>query len=110
MLFTQVMVFYLKTQSWRLRLRKTTLAVDKKENAKVDPDNKDHIGAPLQRLLSKVLVKKGQKVKNNEPLFLIEAMKMETTVTAHKPGKIARITLKDGDMVQANDLILEIES
>jgi pyruvate carboxylase len=33
-------------------------------------------------MLSNVFVKEGQAVKKNQPLFVIEAMKMETTVTA----------------------------
>jgi len=101
--------FKVNGQSRNVQILDKTISVVNKENAKIDPDNKDHIGVPLQGLLSNLLVKKGQKVIQNEPLFMIEAMKMETTVTASKSGKVTNIYLQAGDMVQANDLVLKIE-
>ncbi|HEY8387039.1 MAG TPA: pyruvate carboxylase, partial [Parasegetibacter sp.] len=79
--------------------------VRKVENRKADKGNPAHIGAPLQGLLSKVLVKPGQKVTANTPLFIIEAMKMETTVTAIQNGEIAELILPEGTLVSADDLI-----
>jgi pyruvate carboxylase len=61
-------------------------------------------------LLSKVLVKSGQKVKKNEPLFIIEAMKMETTVTSTENGVIKKIHLKGGNMVNSEDLIITLDA
>ncbi len=54
---------------------------------KVDKNDKKQIGAPLQGALSNIQVKSGEKVEKNQPLFVIEAMKMETTITANQPGK-----------------------
>ncbi|MDX1277821.1 pyruvate carboxylase [Oceanihabitans sediminis] len=79
------------------------------ENTKIDPSDVNQVGAPLQGSLYKVLVKKGQKVKENDPLFIIEAMKMETTVTAFKSGKIKTISLKEGNMVKQDDLVVTME-
>ena len=78
-------------------------------NAKADANNENEIGAPLQGLLSKVLVKTGQQVKKNEPLFIIEAMKMETSVTLFVI-KVKKITLKEGSMVNTDDLILTLDN
>ncbi|MGV8815589.1 MAG: pyruvate carboxylase [Gelidibacter sp.] len=86
-----------------------SLNVKKETNAKIDPADTSQIGAPLQGSLSKVLVKRGQKVKENDPLFIIEAMKMETTVTAYKAGTIKSVTLKEGTMVMQDDLVLMME-
>ena len=83
-----------------------SLNIQKQENEKADKDNSKHIGAPLQGMLSKVLVKKGEKVKKNQPLFIIEAMKMETTVTATEDSSIVRVVLEDGTLVEADDLVL----
>jgi len=66
------------------------------------------IGSPLQGKLSSVLVKEGEKVKAKAPLFVIEAMKMETVVTATVDGTISKISLKAGTMVEHDDLVLEI--
>jgi len=87
----------------------TSLNLKLEVNAKIDAADTNQIGAPLQGSLYKVTVKKGQAVKENDPLFIIEAMKMETTVTAFKAGKIKSVTLKEGSMVKQDDLIVTIE-
>jgi pyruvate carboxylase len=86
-----------------------SLNIKKEEHTKIEPENTNQIGAPLQGSLYKVLVKKGQEIKENDPLFIIEAMKMETTVTAFKSGKVKSITLKEGSMVKQDDLIVTLE-
>ncbi|MFB0903872.1 MAG: pyruvate carboxylase [Nonlabens sp.] len=85
-----------------------SIHIIKNENAKIDLANPLEIGAPLQGSLYKVFVKKGQKVKKNEPLFVIEAMKMENTVAATRTGTVASITLKAGTMVTKDDLVLTL--
>ena len=67
------------------------------------------MGAPLQGLLIKILVKGGQKIKKNDPLFVIEAMKMETTVTAGSKATVKKINLKEGTMVHTEDLVVTLE-
>ena len=67
------------------------------------------IGSPLQGSLSSVVVKAGDTVKKNAPLFIIEAMKMESTVTSPFEGKIKEVHLKAGIMVEQDDLIVEFE-
>jgi pyruvate carboxylase len=66
------------------------------------------IGAPLQGKLSKLLVRTGDAVSSNTPLFIIEAMKMETTVTATRNTKVKAIHLPEGAMVQQDDLVVEL--
>jgi pyruvate carboxylase len=79
------------------------------ENEKADRSNKRHIAAPLQGKLSQLLIKEGDEVKANQPLFIIEAMKMETTITATGQGVVNRVVLQPGKMVKADDLVLEIQ-
>ncbi|MBK9399611.1 MAG: pyruvate carboxylase [Bacteroidetes bacterium] len=67
------------------------------------------IGTPLQGLLSKIFIAPGQEVKKNAPLFTIEAMKMETTITATRDLKIRHISLKEGTLVESEDLVVEVE-
>ncbi len=59
-------------------------------------------------MLSKVLVKNGENVTKNQPLFIIEAMKMETTVTASSNGNVEKVYLKDGTLVQSEDLVISL--
>jgi pyruvate carboxylase len=63
----------------------------------------------LQGLLSSVLVKRNQEVKKNQPLFVIEAMKMETTVTATEEGIVDRVQLTGGSLVNSEDLVLVLK-
>ncbi len=67
------------------------------------------IGSPLQGSISKVIVHEGQQVRLNDPLFVIEAMKMESTITAPFDGVIKRIVLKEKTMVEQDDLVVEME-
>ena len=60
-------------------------------------------------LLSKLLVKKGDEVKKNQQLFIIEAMKMETIITAPFDGEIIQIELAAGTLVNTNDLVIEMK-
>lgn len=91
-----------------VRIKDNTIKSSKAEHKKVsNPDTE--IGAPLQGSLSSVLVKPGDTVKNGTPLFIIEAMKMESTVTASKEGKVKNVVLQDSVMVDQNDVIIELE-
>jgi len=92
-----------------VEIKDQSINIQKEENVKADLDDSAEFGAPLQGLLYKVLVKKGQEIKVNDPLFIIEAMKMESTVTSHISGKIKSITLKPGEMVLKDDLIMAFE-
>lgn len=83
-----------------------SLNIQRIEHEKADKDNINQVGAPLQGMLSQVLVSKGDKIKKNQPLFIIEAMKMETTVTAAADGNVERIALTSGTLVEADDLVL----
>ena len=70
----------------------------------------DHIHLELSIFEKDIMkVKKGQEIEENEPLFVIEAMKMETTVTANKAGKVKSIVLKPGTMLMKGDLVVTVE-
>lgn len=100
--------FKLNGQTRNIEVQDRSVKVDKIENPKVDKNNPDHIGAPLQGMLSKILVKKDDKVKKNQPLFVIEAMKMETVITAPHDCTVSSISLTEGTLVNTNDLVVVI--
>ncbi len=66
-----------------------------------------HVGSPLQGKLSAIMVEPGQAVRKDDPLFVIEAMKMETTVAAPFDGTIEKIHLDTGALVDQDDLVIE---
>lgn len=101
--------FKLNGQTRNIEIQDRSVKVDKIENRKVDKGNDKHVGAPLQGMLSKLLVKEGEKAKKNQPLFVIEAMKMETVITAPADCEIASIELTEGTLVNTNDLVIVIK-
>jgi pyruvate carboxylase len=101
--------FKVNGQLRNMLIKDRSVKVDKVENVKADADDPKQIGAPLQGLLSNIIVKKGQAIKKNQPLFVIEAMKMETTVTAPEEGVVNRIQLQDGSLVNTDDLIITLK-
>lgn len=98
--------FKINGQSRTIKTKDRSIAVEEIKHRKAAIGNEKEIAAPLQGLLSKIFVKVGDKVKQNTPLFVIEAMKMETTITAIKAGTVAHIELKEGTMIEAEDLII----
>lgn len=100
--------FKLNGQTRSIDVMDRSVKVDRKENRKIDKANGKQIGAPLQGLLSKLLVEKNETVKINQPLFVIEAMKMETVITAPFGGSIDHIELSSGTLVNTNDLVMEL--
>lgn len=98
--------FKVNGQTRVVKILDKSIKVEKITHQKIDKNNDKEISASLQGSLSSVLVKSGQKVKKNEALFVIEAMKMETTITSHAEGEIDRVLLKEGEMVFADDLIV----
>ncbi len=101
--------FKLNGQTRNVEIRDNSIKVTHRENRKSDKANTHQIGAPLQGMLSKVLVKTGDAVKKNQQLFIIEAMKMETIITAPYDATIALIELPGGTLVNTNDLIVELK-
>jgi len=100
--------FALNGQTRNLEVRDRHVEVKTVHNQKADRANPKQIGAPLQGMLSKVLVEAGQQVARNAPLFVIEAMKMETTITAPEDLTVGTLALGEGARVQADDLVLTV--
>ncbi len=79
------------------------------EHKKAEKGKAEHVAAPLQGKISQFFVKEGEQVKTNMPLFTLEAMKMESTITALKDGTVKEIVLTAGTLVKAEDLVLVLE-
>lgn len=100
--------FKLNGQTRNVEVRDKAIKAVRIENKKAEKGNEHQIGAPLQGMLSKLLVKKGDVVKKNQQLFIIEAMKMETIITAPFDGTVTNIELGAGTLVNTNDLVAEL--
>jgi acetyl-CoA/propionyl-CoA carboxylase biotin carboxyl carrier protein len=70
----------------------------------------DDVESPLQGNMWKVLVKEGDTVEEGQLLCIIEAMKMENEITAHKAGKITKLAVKEGEPIASGAPIATITS
>ncbi len=73
-----------------------------------EESRKESIKAPLAGTIVRLLVNPGQHVVSGEPLLILEAMKMETAVSAISAGHIADIFVKAGDNVAIGESLLTI--
>jgi oxaloacetate decarboxylase (Na+ extruding) subunit alpha len=66
------------------------------------------VKAPLSGSIIEVLVTVGQKVNDGDPVFIIEAMKMETEIRANASGIIQSIAVKKGESIQSDQSLMII--
>jgi pyruvate carboxylase len=99
--------FDLNGQARRIKILDKNIKVERAQHVKAKA--KGDIGAPLQGRLSRILVKPGDEVKKNAPLYVIEAMKMESIVSAPFEGIVGNVVLNEGAVVEQEDLVLTIE-
>jgi pyruvate carboxylase len=105
---TKTVYFRLNGQVRAIKVEDKTQVFVKKSNRKASLPNE--IGVPLQGKLSKILVTSGQKITKNQALFSIEAMKMESTVIAPMEGVVLEICLKEGSLVEQDDLVVILQT
>lgn len=65
------------------------------------------VTAPLAGSVSRILVEQDQEIEAGQVLLVLEAMKMETEITAPHDGKIGEIHVAVGDAVHGGQLLLE---
>lgn len=70
----------------------------------------DTLASPLQGNIFKVLVEQGADVEEGALICIIEAMKMENEITAHKAGKVSELKISEGDAVKSGDTLAVITS
>lgn len=102
-----IVTFDFNGQIRSIQVRDLSVKPTKASNRKAVGEKE--IGTSLQGKLSAIMVKSGQEVEQNTPLFVIEAMKMETTITAPAAGKVKQIHLHQGELVEQGDLVVEME-
>ncbi len=80
------------------------------ERANSSAGSSDLLEAPLQGNIWKVVAKAGDRVEEGQLICIIEAMKMENEITAHKAGVIADLPITEGAPIGAGDPIARITS
>jgi acetyl-CoA/propionyl-CoA carboxylase biotin carboxyl carrier protein len=67
------------------------------------------LASPIQGSVLKVPVSKGDEVDEGALICVIEAMKMENEITAHRAGKVTELAVAEGGTVAAGETIAKIE-
>lgn len=73
-------------------------------------DSGPALRAPIQATVVRVLVEVGQSVAAGDLVLVLESMKMEKPILAHRGGRIADIRVAAGDSVTAGDLLVLVEA
>ena len=68
------------------------------------------ISSPMPGKIVKILVGEGDGVEKGQGLVIVEAMKMENEIRSASTGIVKKINFKEGDLVDAAELIIELES
>jgi biotin carboxyl carrier protein len=72
--------------------------------------NEDKIvRSPLAGLVVRIYAKPGQQIQADDLLIVLEAMKMETPITAVAAGKVKSVDVKPGDAVKLDQILLQFE-
>lgn len=72
-------------------------------------DDAKTLRAPIAGTVRQVHVQAGQQVTEGDPLFVMEAMKMETEIAAPLTGTVKAVPVAAGDAVQGGDVLIEFE-
>lgn len=63
--------------------------------------------SPIAGVVQRVNVQVGQQLQANDLLVVLEAMKMETNITAHSAGTVKRIATSPGEAVKSGQVLIE---
>ena len=84
-------------------------AVRRAPNAPSAADDSKLCHSPVAGVVLKVMVQPGQQLQDHNLMMVLEAMKMETNVTAPFAGKVKAVNVKPGDAVKVNQVLVEME-
>ena len=106
---TKTISFELNGMMRDIEIKDNNYSSNIKDIVKADMNNPLQIGASIPGKVAKILVKENQVVKKNEPIIIIEAMKMETVIVAKSDGTIKNIHVSQDDLVKDKQLLIEMK-
>lgn len=99
--------FELNGQPRVVSVRDQSVSSDVSQSLTADPNNENHVGAPMPGMIASVEVKEGQTVSKDDVVMVIEAMKMEMSIRAERDGTIAKLHVAQSDQIDVGDLMYE---
>ncbi len=85
------------------------LLIDKMGYSESSSKTLNSIFAPMPGIIIELKVNEGDPVKEGEPLFILEAMKMENAIVSPKDAIIKSLSIKVGETVEKGKLLIELE-
>jgi len=105
----RMVYFELNGQPREVVVRDDSASADLVERLRADASNPGHLGASMPGKVIKVLVAEGDTVSKGETVMVLEAMKMETSVSMPADGVIKALHAEVGEQVRAGDLFVEVD-
>ena len=102
--------FELNGQPREVEVTDRSLASSVREVPMADPTDPNQVGSPLPGLVVGVAVNPGDPVRKGQKLLSIEAMKMETTLYAERPGRVDEVLAVVGHQVKTGELLIRLSS
>ncbi|MBS6432662.1 pyruvate carboxylase [Enterococcus raffinosus] len=105
----RTLFFNLNGQRREILVKDASIKSAVQTKRKVEPTNREQIGATMTGSVLKVLVEKGDHVEKGQPLLITEAMKMETSIDARFAGKVSHLYVEEGESITSGDLLIEVK-
>lgn len=106
----RTLYFELNGQERTVQMKDHSITSTKAVRKKAELSNKYHLGATMPGSVLELLVKRGDKIEKGQVVAITEAMKMETTIRATKSGVVKNLYVAEGDPIEVNDLLVELEN
>ena len=95
--------------AWWVSLEgKTHIVRERSQGATSTDMGEGALTAPMPGTVREVLVKTGQRVREGQPMMILEAMKMEHQISAPEPGEVSSVFFKEGDRVDMGEILISI--
>ncbi len=105
---SRIVTFELNGMKREAHIIDKSVAPATKARVKVDLKDPMQVGAPIPGLIASVFVSVGKKVSKGDKLVMMEAMKMQSTVTAPCDGVVEELAVNFGETVEIKDLLVRL--
>ncbi len=111
----KVLTVYFAEDSSKLHIfikgRTYTLEKEERRSEVYHEEKGDRVvTSPLPGTVTKIHVKEGEEIDKNQPILVIESMKMENVIVSPIKGVVSKICVSEGRLVNGNEILAEIKS
>jgi biotin carboxyl carrier protein len=105
---SKAVVIKINSRTYTVEVKtKLDLLLEKMGMSQVGAGKINSVKAPMPGLIVELKVKEGDSVQQNDPLLILEAMKMENIIKSPGEGVVKSIKIKKGQSVEKNQILIE---